>query len=606
MSVVRLPHYPSPLNDEQTRQLESLAGTLSPSQAMWVRGYLAGLHAGTETAVPATSVAAASTGPGPLAILFGSQTGNAESVARLLQDAMHGQGIDSTLTDMLDYKPRNLKKEESVLIVVSTQGEGEPPDGAQEFYAFLHGNKAPDLKGLRFSVLALGDSSYEYFCKTGKDIDARLVQLGADRIHARVDCDVDYDEPAAEWMNAVVSRLASERSGEHPTVTQLSATSVTQAASSNDVPSRKHPCQVKVLTNMVLNGHGSESEVHHIELETEGSRLIWEPGDALGVIPKNSPRLVDEIIDTLSLKSETAIEGIDGEVPLRDALMHHYEITGLTRPVIQKYAELSGSRELSALLQDDNRPALADFMKGRHLIDLLSAYPVPNVSGQEFVRLLRRLSPRQYSIASSFAANPDEVHLMIATVRYASYGRKREGVASAYLSDRADEGSPVSVYVDHNRNFRLPDDDVPVIMIGPGTGVAPFRAFLEEREERGARGRNWLFFGAPHFLTDFYYQVDWLRWRERRLLTELDVAFSRDQPEKIYVQHRLRERAKEVYAWIEDGAHVYVCGDATRMASDVHGALSDIVARQGSMSADAAAEYLTRLQKEKRYHRDVY
>ena len=607
MSVVRLPQYPSPLNDEQARQLESLADTLSPSQAMWVRGYLAGLHASTENAVPTTAVASASAGPAPLTILYGSQTGNAEGVARLLRDAVHNQGIESTLIDMLDYKPRNLKKEESVLIVVSTQGEGDPPDSAQEFHAFLHGSKAPDLKSLRFSVLALGDSSYEYFCKTGKDIDERLVELGAVRVQDRVDCDVDYDEPAAEWINAVAEKFATERRGEHPTVTQLSTPSLAQAARLDEVPSRKHPCQAQVLANVVLNGRGSEREVHHIELETEGSKLIWEPGDAIGVLPKNSCELVDEVIDTLSLKRDEVIdEGNDGEVSLREALIHHYEITALTPPLIQKYAELADSRDLGALLQDENRPALVDYLRGRHLIDLVKAYPVRNVSGREFISLLRRLPPRQYSIASSYAANPDEVHLMISTVRYASHGRNREGVASVYLSDRAEEGSLVSVYVDHNRNFRLPGDDVPVIMIGPGTGVAPFRAFLEEREERGARGRNWLFFGAQRFLTDFYYQIDWLRWREQGLLTELDVAFSRDQTEKIYVQDRLRERARDVYAWLEDGAHIYVCGDATQMASDVHAALSDIVASQGSISAESATEYLLRLQKEKRYHRDVY
>lgn len=606
MSVVRLPQYSSPLNDEQVRQLESLASTLSPSQAMWVRGYLAGLHAAEGNAIPATSATAAPTRSTPLTILYGSQTGNAESVARLLQDAVRGQGIEPALIDMLDYKPRNLKKEESVLIVVSTQGEGEPPDGAQEFYGFLHGNKAPNLSGLRFSVLALGDSSYEYFCKTGKDIDRRLTELGAHRVHPRADCDVDYDESATEWINSVTMKFTSEHSGEHPTVTPLSTSSPLPVARTNEVPSRKHPCRVQVLANTILNGRGSEREIHHIELATEGSGLIWEPGDSIGVIPQNSPELVDEVIDALALKRDEIVDGTNGDVSLRDALIHHFEITALTPPLIEKYAELTGSQRLGVLFASDGRTALAEYMRGRQLIDLIKEFPVRGVSGREFVRLLRRLPPRQYSVASSYAANPDEVHLTVAAVRYSSCGRERQGVASVYLSDRASEGSLVSVYVDRNSNFRLPGDDVSVIMIGPGTGVAPFRAFMEEREERGARGRNWLFFGAQHFLTDFYYQIDWLRWRENRVLTKLDVAFSRDQSEKVYVQDRIREQAREVYAWLEDGAHIYVCGDAARMAPDVHAALSDIVSSQGSMSADATADYLVRLQKEKRYHRDVY
>lgn len=606
MSVVRLPQIPSPLNDEQAHQLESLARTLSPSQAMWVRGYLAGLHAGGGTAISATSSSAEPSRLVPLTILYGSQTGNAESVARLLQDTARGRGIESTLFDMLGYRPRNLKKEESVLIVVSTQGEGEPPDSAQEFYAFLHGNKAPKLNGLRFSVLALGDSSYEHFCKTGKDIDQRLTELGADRVHPRVDCDVDYDESASGWIDSVVTKVESAHSEEHPTVTQLSATSATPVTRAYDAPSRKHPFQAKVLANIVLSGRGSEREVHHVELQAEGSGLVWEPGDSLGVVPKNSPELVEEVIDALALKQDEPVEGLEGEVSLREALTHQYEITTLTPQLVEKYAELVCSKQLGALLQGDDRKNLADYTRGRHLIDLMKDYPVHGVSGAEFVRLLRRLPPRQYSIASSYAANPDEVHLTVAAVRYSAFGRQRQGVASVYLSDRTEEGSLVPVYVDRNSNFRLPDDDVPVIMIGPGTGVAPFRAFMEEREERGAGGRNWLFFGAQHFLTDFYYQVDWLRWRESRLLTKLDVAFSRDQSEKVYVQNRLREHGREVYAWLEDGAHVYVCGDATRMAADVHAALCDVVSNQGAMSVEAAADYLARLHREKRYHRDVY
>lgn len=611
MKATPIAEHTSPLNAEQAEQLNRLIESLTPTQATWISGYLAGINASmAEGAVPQPQAqpAPAASESATLTILYGSQTGNAEEIAEQLAARAASRGLAASAIDMADYKPKDLKKEKNLLILVSTHGEGDPPDNAEELHEFIYGKKAPKLEGVKYSVLALGDTSYEHFCQTGKDFDTRLAELGAERVHERVDCDVDYDDDAEGWIEAVVETFGKELedSGEsHPTVTPMPG-AAPAAASGQDTYTRKNPYQAEVLSNIVLNGRGSQKEVRHIELNTEDSGLSWEPGDSLGIIPSNDPAVVDELIGALDLNPDETVTGLDGEVPLHEALTSQYEITTLTRPFIEKYAHLAESEKLDKLLADDARDELVAYMDGRHLVDLVEDFPI-KLAGADFVRLLRKLPPRLYSIASSHRANPDEVHLTVAAVRYETHGRKRVGVASTQLADRVGEDGTVPVYVDRNKNFKLPSDpDAPIIMVGPGTGVAPFRAFLEEREETDAGGKNWLFFGAQHFLTDFYYQTDWLRWRKDGLLTRVDVAFSRDQKDKLYVQHRLRERAKDVYAWLEEGAYIYVCGDANAMAHDVHEALTDIVAEQGGKDADAAAEYVKRLQKEKRYQRDVY
>lgn len=606
MNAVQISPRTSPLNAEQVQQLESLTSTLSSHQAMWVRGYLAGLHAAETTDTVIATPGASSEAGLKLTILYGSQTGNCEGVARRLTDSVRARGIEAALVDMADYKPRDLKKEQALLIVVSSHGEGDPPDSAQDLYDFVQGKKAPKVDGLRYSVLALGDSSYEQFCSVGRVFDERLAVLGGQRVHERVDCDLDYDDPAASWSAEVVEFFAQlpEVSDAHPTVSPLPAVAQIQAG-----PSRKKPYAATVLNNIVLNSSGSDREVHHIELDTEDSGLKWAPGDALAVVPRNPLPVVDDVIARLTLDPAELVPdavGAGAGLPLHEALTTQYEITTLTRPLVTKYAELAQAKSLQALLQETQRDAFAHYVADRQLIDLIGDYPVKGLAGAEFLKVLRRLPPRLYSIASSYTASPDEVHLMVAAVRYTSHGRTRQGVASVYLADQTGDDETVSVYVDGNKNFKLPDDDVPIIMIGPGTGVAPFRAFLEEREARGAKGRNWLFFGAQHFHTDFYYQTDWLRWRAKGLLSRIDVAFSRDQAEKIYVQHRLLEQARDLYAWLQEGAQVYVCGDAGHMAHDVHAALTETLVIGGGLSAEVAAEYMTRLQKEKRYHRDVY
>lgn len=616
MKTPPLQEQTSPLSAQQADQLNRLIETLSPTQVTWISGYLTGINAAlSQGSVPGQAQPAEAAGAqsaATLTILYGSQTGNAEGVGEQLKAGAEAKGYAAKLIDMDDYKPNQLKKEENLVVLVSTHGEGEPPDNAIGLHEYILGKKAPKLDGLKFAVLALGDTSYEFFCQTGKDFDTQLEKLGGTRLFDRVDCDVDYEDLAEEFVAKTLDKFGDELggaddAGAHPTVTQMPGQVSGMPSSESDPYSRKNPYTAEVLTNFVLNGEGSDKEVRHIELSTEDSGLIWAPGDSLGLLPENSPAVVDDLIGAMDFSEDEQVTGVDGEVELREALTRQYEITTLTRPFVEKYAQWAESKKLDALLADDQREKFSEYLDGRHVIDLVEDYPVKGLPGNDFVRLLRKLPPRLYSIASSYAANPDEVHLTVATVRYESHGRDRAGVASEQLADRIGEDGQMPIYVDRNKNFKLPEsDDTPIIMIGPGTGVAPFRAFMEEREERDASGKNWLFFGAQHFLTDFLYQVDWLKWREKGLLSRIDVAFSRDQKDKIYVQDKLRSNGKDVYAWLQEGANLYVCGDANAMAHDVHEALLDIATEHGGMKADAAVDYVKKLQKDKRYQRDVY
>lgn len=534
-------------------------------------------------------------------MLFGSQTGNAEKIAKALHARLQQCGITARLEDMGSYKSAQLRRDRCLLVIASTHGEGEPPDNARPFYEFLHGKKAPKLDGLQFSVLALGDTSYEYFCKTGRDFDSRLEALGATRLYPRADCDVDYEEAAESWMEGVLAALAQAGASRAEVMASV-------AAEPTPVYSKKQPFPATVLENIRLTGRGSTKDVRHVELSVEGSGLRYEPGDALGVVPTNWPERAADLIESIGLGPSATVPGSDGVgTTLEDALLHHYEITTPTRPFLEKYAELSGSAELAELLKDENRLRLRDFLYGREIIDVVRRYPVADITADRFVALLRKLPPRLYSIASSPNADPDAVHLTVGVVRYESYGTERQGVASTFLADRVAGEGQVPVYIDSNPNFRLPEDPgAPIIMVGPGTGVAPFRAFLAEREIVGAKGKNWLFFGDRNFHTDFLYQNEWLDYRKKGLLSRIDVAFSRDDDNKVYVQHRMLEQSRRLYAWLEEGAYFYVCGDAKRMASDVHEALIAVVAKEGGFDRERAEDYVHKLQSSKRYQRDVY
>jgi sulfite reductase (NADPH) flavoprotein alpha-component len=595
-----------PLTEQQTELLLQLVDGISAEQLTWVKGYLAGVSAAvrraeTTPALPATAAAE----PSRITILYGSQTGHAAAVAEAAKSKAVAAGFKVDLYAMGDYKPARLKNEKLLLIAVSTQGEGEPPDEALELHEFIHGGSAPRLEDTRYAVLALGDSSYAQFCKCGRDFDEKLAALGAQPLRPRVDCDVDFETDAEAWVADVV-RLATETQAP-ATATEVrlapTATTLQKAATW----SRSKPFAATLIENIKLSGRGSAKEVRHIELSLEGSGIHYEPGDSLGVVPQNDPELVAELIAALDLDSGETVALKHGTATLEQALTREYEITTLSRPFLTKYAALADAGELDKLLLPENESALRSFMDGREVIDVIIRFPASGISGAEFMQTLRRLQPRLYSIASSGKVNPGMAHLTVAAVRYATHGRNRKGVASMQFSERITAGDQVPVYVEHNRNFKLPADTAaPVIMIGPGTGVAPFRAFIEEREAVGATGDNWLFFGDQHFRTDFLYQREWQRYLKNSVLNRIDVAFSRDGRSKTYVQHRMLERSRDLYAWLQDGAHLYVCGDADHMARDVHATLTGIVQSEAGCSAEAATEYVRNLQREKRYQRDVY
>jgi len=596
----------SPFNQEQTELLNRLLPTLTEAQSLWLSGYLAAIQSSSLQAAPAVeerpAPAAVRAIPKEVTILFGSQTGNAQNLAKKAGKTLEERGFQVTVSAMSDFKPNNLKKVKNLLIVVSTHGEGDPPDNALTFHEFVHGKRAPKLEDFRYSVLALGDSSYEFFCQTGKDFDKRLEELGGTRITPRVDCDLDFEEPAAEWTEAVLAGLSE---GESSNPSPAAAASVSASAPAESVYSRSNPFRAEVLENLNLNGRGSNKETRHLEISLEGSGLTYQPGDSLGIYPENDPELVDLLLAEMSWDPEETVRVKEETVTLKEALTAHFEITVLTKPLVEKAAKFSGNEELQQLVSDSNQ--LKSYMVGRDLIDLVRDFKPWNGSAQEFVSILRKMPARLYSISSSFKANPDEVHLTIGAVRYDAHGRERKGVCSILCAERLQPGDTLPVFIQHNENFKLPENpDTPIIMVGPGTGIAPFRSFMQEREESGADGKSWLFFGDQHFVTDFLYQTEWQKWLKDGVLTKLDVAFSRDGDEKVYVQHRMQENSKELFQWLQEGAAVYICGDEKNMAHDVHNALIDIIEKEGGISRDQASEYLADMQKNKRYQRDVY
>lgn len=759
-----------PFTQEQTNLLNLLLPTLTEAQRMWLSGYLAaagavqggplpaatalaggapwpqvpapGAPAGAAASVPdkpaaasaGTNGAASGAAPREATVLFGSQSGNSQKLAKTFAAKLEERGYKVTLSAMNAFKTGELKNVRNLFVIVSTHGEGDPPDNARSFYDFLHGKRAPKLDGVRFSVLALGDSSYEFFCKTGKDFDQRLEELGGVRLAPRVDCDVDFEEPAAAWMDSAlkaleeaaaagapagsgtdaqqqgngaaaaadagqaVNGLAASASaplapaafsaaavtpalalagvqapgfvpvvpvwgvapavipgwGAYPGWTAYPAPTAVPGAAAGLAPfaapqagfglvngaaaaapaapaagiaspaaapasspavatepaySKSNPFPAEVIENLNLNGRGSDRETRHLELSLAGSGLEYEPGDCLAVIPENRPELVDELIREAGWKADEPVpaDGKGGELPLREALLKQFEITVLTKPLLEKVAETFDAGSVRGLLEAGKERELREYLQGRDLLDLIRDHGLKGVPARELVPLLRKIPARKYSIASSLKAFPDEAHLTVRVVRYHAHGRDRYGVCSTWLAERVQPGDTVPVYVHHNPNFKLPEDPgAPIVMIGPGTGVAPFRAFLQEREAIGAGGKSWLFYGDRRFLTDFLYQTEWQRWLKDGVLTRMDVAFSRDTEQKVYVQHRMLAQSRELYRWLEDGAYVYVCGDEKNMAPDVHAALLTVLQKEGGLSAEAAEERLAELQRQNRYQRDVY
>ncbi|MEY7842729.1 NADPH-dependent assimilatory sulfite reductase flavoprotein subunit [Klebsiella africana] len=599
MTIQASPSNLLPLNPEQLARLQAATTDFTPTQLAWVSGYFWGVlnqQSGAAVAVPAQAAEAPS-----ITLISASQTGNARRVAEALRDDLLAAKLNVKLVNAGDYKFKQIAAEKLLVVVTSTQGEGEPPEEAVALHKFLFSKKAPKLDGTAFAVFGLGDTSYEFFCQSGKDFDNKLAELGAERLLDRVDADVEYQAAAAEWRARVVEVLKARAPVAAPA-------QLTTSGAVNDIHTspytKEAPLTATLSVNQKITGRDSEKDVRHIEIDLGDSGLRYQPGDALGVWYQNDPQLVKELVELLWLKGDEPVTVEGKTLPLAEALEWHFELTVNTATIVENYATLTRSESLLPLVGD--KAQLQQYAAATPIVDMVRFSPA-QLDAEALIGLLRPLTPRLYSIASSQAEVESEVHVTVGVVRYEIEGRARAGGASSFLADRVEEDGEVRVFIEHNDNFRLPaNPETPVIMIGPGTGIAPFRAFMQQRAADGAQGKNWLFFGNPHFTEDFLYQVEWQSYVKEGLLTRIDLAWSRDQQQKIYVQDKLREQGAELWRWINDGAHIYVCGDANRMAKDVEHTLLEVIAEYGAMDAEAADEFLSELRVERRYQRDVY
>ena len=588
-----------PLNPEQLARLQAATTDFTPTQLAWVSGYFWGVlnqQSGTAVAAPAPAAEVPT-----ITLISASQTGNARRVAEALRDDLLAAKLNVKLVNAGDYKFKQIAAEKLLVVVTSTQGEGEPPEEAVALHKFLFSKKAPKLDGTAFAVFGLGDTSYEFFCQSGKDFDNKLAELGAERLLDRVDADVEYQAAAAEWRARVVEALKARAPVAAPA--QLATSGAV-----NDIHTspytKEAPLTATLSVNQKITGRNSEKDVRHIEIDLGDSGLRYQPGDALGVWYQNDPQLVKELVELLWLKGDEPVTVEGKTLPLSEALQWHFELTVNTATIVENYATLTRSESLLPLVGD--KAQLQQYAAATPIVDMVRFSPA-QLDAEALIGLLRPLTPRLYAIAFSQAEVESEVHVTVGVVRYEMEGRARAGGASSFLADRVEEDGEVRVFIEHNDNFRLPaNPETPVIMIGPGTGIAPFRAFMQQRAADGAQGKNWLFFGNPHFTEDFLYQVEWQSYVKEGLLTRIDLAWSRDQQQKIYVQDKLREQGAELWRWINDGAHIYVCGDANRMAKDVENTLLEVIAEYGAMDAEAADEFLSELRVERRYQRDVY
>ncbi len=586
----------NPLNDQQINALTSLSSGLTREQTIWVSGYFQGLlaSAGTNKIQASPTVIQKQ----KLTILYGTHTGRSKTIAAQLTGKLAGSGIEVQSVALDDYKTRQLTSETQLVFIVSTHGEGEPPAMAEDFYQFITGKRAPQLPNLNYSVVALGDKSYKLYCQTGVDIDQALSRIGAKSILPVLKLDVDFEDEIEHWINEFAEVFIRDFAPENP-VSQARVEGFTEV-----LYTRKKPFMATVLDKVKITGRDSDKEVYHVELSLEGSGIVYEPGDSVGILANNPSGLVNAILSHTGYTGCELVQVKEGEFSLKEALFQHLEITVLNRDVLQKFQEKTGNQPLLEIISNEYQ--LDQYLYGHDVIDLLEDFPF-QFSAQEFVDILRSFPARLYSISSSQSAVGDEVHITVATVRYTRKERERAGACSSYLADQIEIDSQVPVFIEKNPAFKLPEnEETPVILVGAGTGVAPYRAFLQQREANNQKGKTWLFFGERRFHSDFLYQIEWQKLLKDGYLEKIDVAFSRDQKDKIYVQHRLIERQKEIFEWLNRGANIYLCGDMKQMARDVQNTLLRIFETEGGMTEEKAHEFLKKLKKEKRFQTDVY
>lgn len=590
-----------PLNPEQLARLQAATGDFSTTQMAWLSGYFWGkvdqTPGATEVRAPAPAEVLTIT------LLSASQTGNARRLSEQLRDDLLAAKLNVNLVNAGDYKFKQIAQEKLLIVVTSTQGEGEPPEEAVALHKFLMSKKAPKLDKTAFAVFGLGDTSYEFFSQAGKDFDGKLAEMGGERLLDRVDADVEYAADAEKWRKQIVEVLKARVPAEAPAAAAVTATGAVNEVFSSPY-TKEEPLTASFAVNQKITGRNSDKDVRHIEIDLGDSGLRYQPGDALGVWFENDPALVQELVELLWLKGDESVTVNDQTLSLTEALQKHFELTVNTPQIVEQYGKLCRDETLLGLIGE--KPKLQQYAQSTPIVDMVRRAPV-EATAEQLIAILRPLTPRLYSIASSQAESESEVHITVGAVRYEIDGRERAGGASGFLADRLEEDGEIRVFIEHNDNFRLPaNPETPVIMIGPGTGIAPFRAFMQQRDNDGAEGKNWLFFGNPHFTEDFLYQVEWQRYVKDGLLTNIDLAWSRDQKQKVYVQDKIRAKGAEVWSWIQQGAHIYVCGDANRMAKDVEQVLLELVAEHGGMDTETADEYLSELRIERRYQRDVY
>jgi len=574
----------APFAEEEIDLLNRVVGPASANQRAWLAGFLAGLDAAAAGAV-APQPAAPARPAEPLTIVYASESGNSEKLAGDLAKSARKNGLKPTIIDMADLDLSALTTAKRLVFIAATWGEGEPPARAIRAYNELMGEGVPRLEGVEFGVLALGDTAYAEFCAIGKKIDERLAALGGKRIVDRVDCDLDFAEPAGRWIGDAVKALAPPNAGGR--VIEVDFGAKPALALNNDV------VEAEIIEYVDLNSSRSDKETIHLALSFEGGAPAYEPGDSLDLYPENDPAYVDDLLRAA---------GLSGDEKLRAEFIKSRDVTTLSLKTVETYASSTGHQYVKTLLDEGQAK---EWIVGRQLIDLIATFPIA-LDAEKLRALTRPLAPRAYSIASSRREVGDEAHLLISAVRYESHGRARKGVASSYVAERLKRGDRVRVKVKPNKHFALPAPDKDIIMVGPGTGVAPFRAFVQERRATEATGRSWLFFGDRHFTHDFLYQLDWQDALKDGALTRMDVAFSRDTPEKIYVQHKLWDRRAELIEWLDGGALFYVCGDAKAMAKDVRATLVRAYADVKALSPEAAEQAVVTLEREKRYLQDTY